>query len=86
MAIGSHIPERPLALCSEDGVRVPNASDEMDGPVTARTRDHASHPQEQGAWNLAVIAYDHIDGTDVEQALMGMEADELVERLRKEME
>lgn len=29
----------------------------------------ASHPQEAGMWNLAVIAYDFIEGIDVMQAL-----------------
>ena len=29
----------------------------------------ASHPQELGCWNLAVIAFEHVDGTDVQNAL-----------------
>ncbi len=31
--------------------------------------DEANHPQERGMWNIAVIAYDHIEGTDLENAL-----------------
>lgn len=31
--------------------------------------DQASHPQEIGCWNQAVMAYDFIEGTDVENAL-----------------
>ena len=29
----------------------------------------ADHPQERGYWNLAVLAYEHIEGTDVNEAL-----------------
>ena len=29
----------------------------------------AEHPMEAGCWNMAVLAYDHIEGTDVESAL-----------------
>ncbi|GAB4059159.1 hypothetical protein [Uliginosibacterium sediminicola] len=29
----------------------------------------ATHPQEAGFWNMAVAAYDHIEGSDVEAAL-----------------
>ena len=29
----------------------------------------ARHPQERGVWNMAVMAYEHIAGTDVEEAL-----------------
>jgi hypothetical protein len=29
----------------------------------------AHHPAEVGCWNMAVLAYDHIEGTDVEDAL-----------------
>lgn len=35
--------------------------------------DAATHPQEQSMWNLAVAAYYHIEGTDVEEALAAME-------------
>ena len=38
--------------------------------------DQAVHPQEKGMFNLAVMAYDHIDGTDVLEALANVEADE----------
>jgi hypothetical protein len=31
--------------------------------------DQAHHPQEVGMWNMAIIAYDHIEGTDVDNAL-----------------
>jgi len=31
--------------------------------------DKANHPQEKGMWDLAVIAYEFIDGTEVEEAL-----------------
>lgn len=37
--------------------------------------DQARHPQERGMWNQAVIAYDHIEGTDVEDALAQVEDD-----------
>lgn len=30
----------------------------------------AHHPQEIGMWNMAVAAYEHIEGTKVEQALL----------------
>ena len=29
----------------------------------------AHHPMEVGCWNMAVAAYDHIEGTDVEDCL-----------------
>lgn len=29
----------------------------------------ATHPQEAGCWNQAVIAYEHIAGTDLEDCL-----------------
>jgi hypothetical protein len=35
--------------------------------------DRATHPQEQSMWNLAVIAYDFIDGTDIEDAISNLE-------------
>lgn len=38
--------------------------------------DKARHPQEQGMWNLAVMAYDHIEGTDIEDALAELEEQE----------
>lgn len=31
--------------------------------------DLATHPQEQGMWNLACIAYEFIDGTDIEEVI-----------------
>ena len=31
--------------------------------------DRAHHPQEKGMWNIAVLAYDHIEGTDLESVL-----------------
>ena len=31
--------------------------------------DKAIHPQEQGMWNMAAIAFDEIEGTDIEDAL-----------------
>jgi hypothetical protein len=33
----------------------------------------AHHPQERGMWAQAVMAYDHIEGTDVESALSELE-------------
>lgn len=30
--------------------------------------DLASHPQEVGCWNMACVAYDHINGTDLQSA------------------
>lgn len=35
--------------------------------------DLASHPQEKCMWYMAVVAYDHIEGTDVEDALNNLE-------------
>lgn len=35
--------------------------------------DQARHPQERGMWNMAAIAYDHIEGTDVDAALDELE-------------
>lgn len=29
----------------------------------------ARHPAEVGVWNMAVLAYEHIEGTDVEDCL-----------------
>lgn len=36
----------------------------------------ANHPMEVGCWNMAVAAYDHIEGTDVEDCLSALEDDE----------
>ena len=33
----------------------------------------ARHPQEQGMWNLAVIAFEELTGTDLEDALANIE-------------
>lgn len=33
----------------------------------------ASHPQERLMWDMAVAAYEHVNGTDVESALAGLE-------------
>lgn len=33
----------------------------------------SEHPTEQGMWNMAVAAYEYIEGTDVEQALLDIE-------------
>ena len=33
----------------------------------------ATHPQEVGMWNLAVMAYDHIEGTDIQECLYEMQ-------------
>lgn len=33
----------------------------------------ASHPMERGCWNMAVEAYEHIDGTDVLAALESLQ-------------
>lgn len=35
--------------------------------------DAATHPQEVGMWNLAVLAYDFIAGTDIENALCNLD-------------
>ncbi len=35
--------------------------------------DEATHPQEQGMWNIATIAFDHITGTDLENVLANLE-------------
>lgn len=31
--------------------------------------DQAHHPQEVGMWNMAAMAYDHIENTDVDDCL-----------------
>jgi hypothetical protein len=36
----------------------------------------ATHPQEIGVWNAAVIAYAHIEGTDVIDCLNNMDDEE----------
>jgi hypothetical protein len=38
--------------------------------------DKARHPQERGMWNMAVMAFEHIEGTDVEECLREIEDDE----------
>lgn len=35
--------------------------------------DEATHPQEVAMWSMAVIAYENIEGTDVEDALACIE-------------
>lgn len=35
--------------------------------------DQATHPQETAMWSMAVIAYENIEGTDVEDALNQIE-------------
>lgn len=35
--------------------------------------DQARHPQERGSWNLAAVAYLHIEGTDPDEALQNLE-------------
>lgn len=35
--------------------------------------DKATHPQERGCWDQAAIAFEQIEGTDVEQVLMELE-------------
>ena len=35
----------------------------------------AHHPTETGCWNMAVAAYSHIEGTDVEDCLNAIEGD-----------
>lgn len=37
---------------------------------------NATHPQEVGAWRMAVLAYEFIEGTDIENALCDLEDDE----------
>ena len=37
--------------------------------------DRATHPQETAMWAMAVIAYENIEGTDVEDALNQIEDD-----------
>jgi hypothetical protein len=37
--------------------------------------DKATHPQERGMWNMAAIAYDHIEGTELDAILDEMEPD-----------
>jgi hypothetical protein len=37
--------------------------------------DKAHHPQEIAMFNMAVMAYDHIEGTDVEDCLAEIEDD-----------
>lgn len=35
--------------------------------------DAATHPQESAMWAMAVVAYENIEGTDVEEALACIE-------------
>lgn len=35
--------------------------------------DQATHPQEQAMWNLVVLAYEFIEGTDLNDALASLE-------------
>jgi hypothetical protein len=35
--------------------------------------DKARHPQERGMWNLAMIAYEFIEGTSPDEALNNLE-------------
>ena len=35
--------------------------------------DKCSHPEELGMWNLACIAYEHIEGTDPNDALSDLD-------------
>ncbi len=37
---------------------------------------NSTHPHESGCWNMAVAAYEHTDGTEVEDALNEMRDDE----------
>jgi hypothetical protein len=37
--------------------------------------DQATHPQEVAVWQMAVIAYENIEGTDVEDALNDISED-----------
>jgi hypothetical protein len=36
----------------------------------------ATHPHELGCWTMAVAAYEHIDGSEVEEALEEVKDDE----------
>lgn len=38
--------------------------------------DQATHPQERGMWNMAAIAYDHIEGTELDAVLDELEDDQ----------
>lgn len=33
----------------------------------------ARHPQERGMWSMAVVAYEHIDGVEVDECLAELE-------------
>lgn len=35
--------------------------------------DRAFHPQERGCWNMAALAYNFIEGTDIKSALANVE-------------
>lgn len=35
--------------------------------------DQATHPQEVVCWHMAIVAYEHINGTDIENALSSIE-------------
>jgi len=37
--------------------------------------DRATHPQEAGMWIMAAIAYDHIEGTNIDDALSNIEGE-----------
>ncbi|MDO8357251.1 MAG: hypothetical protein Q7U76_12745 [Nitrospirota bacterium] len=38
--------------------------------------DTATHPQEQACWRMAELAYDHIEGTELSEALAEQEEEE----------
>lgn len=58
--------ELAIKFCEAQGYRTPEGF---------RTHDSGSHPFAQRAWDLAVIAYDHIAGTCVQSALAGYDDD-----------
>ncbi len=35
--------------------------------------DRATHPQEVAVWSIVVIAYEHIEGTDLEEVIAELE-------------
>lgn len=58
--------ELALKFCHADGYRAPEG---------CRMHEPAVHPCARKAWDLAVIAYDHIAGTCVQSALAGYDDD-----------
>ncbi len=61
------LPEQIIHECNQLAIRFYKAAG-YEVPSTYKMYE-ATHPQEVGYWNLAVIAYEHIEGTDIDEVL-----------------